>query len=395
MEVSKNQLTILRCFGLDIHPETFSAALIQKNDRLVVEHDIMKVWNKIDMDKLEAWVKKNSEPHDICVVESGSNSFSVVDRIKECGRHAVVLESQRVSKICKAYFKADDEDAIKIGKVYLSGLANEVWVPDEKTKELRDIFASYKRATKDTTRTRNRLWGFLLSHGIRQEKKVSWLDDSRRAWILEQRDWSIMEQALLTVMIDDIQYAYKQRKQLTQIIAQEVSQNKNMLSLLRVVGIGQKTAFALVAAIGDISRFENPKKLVAYIGVHPTVRGSGKKTYRGHMSKWGHKDLKQLLAEGAQSVLRYGDSPMATWGKKLLFRKDHNVVIIALARKMVTSAWYILRGFGVNMEEVDSTLKNKYTKLAVTIGKETRTVWGYLTVNDFIDEKSKIYCKTS
>ena len=124
------------------------------------------------------------------------------------------------------------------------------------------------------------------------------------------------------------------------------------------------------------------------------IKGSGKKTYRGHMSKWGHKDLKQLLAEGAQSVLRYGDNPMATWGKKLLFRKDHNVVIIALARKMVTSAWYILRGFGVNMEELDSTLKNKYTKLAVTIGKETRTVWGYLTVNDFIDEKSKIYCKT-
>ena len=93
-------------------------------------------------------------------------------------------------------------------------------------------------------------------------------------------------------------------------------------------------AFALGALIGNIKRFARPGSLVKYIGLNPAFDDSGQGQWRGGIGGHGRKDLRCLLIEAAQSILRSKD-PMAQWGKRLMARKSSaKLAVAAMARKL-------------------------------------------------------------
>jgi transposase len=390
MEGLKNQQQ--RIIGLDIHPECFSAACLQPKSFSDTDPQVLWVHNRIDMDDLESWVKKNTIETDLFILEAGCNSFETVARIESCKRKSVVLESFRAGKIGKSYLKSDKVDAVKTGKIYLSGIATEVGVPDEKTREYREIYAAYKKSVKDTTRIRNRIWSFCTEHGLKRKSGISFLDGTGKAWIVSQRKWTATQLVFIDMLISDLKHFHVNRKSLRKLMSSIVSENKDMLKLLRLYGINKITAFALIATIGDITRFRKPKKLVAYIGLQPKVYNSGKVSYHGGVTGFGKRDIKALLIECAQCILRMGSAgnSLAKWGRSLRLRKSGKVAAVAVARKLVVATWYLLRGFFTQLKEPDQTLKTKLRKLATEIGKEKRSDYGYKTAMDFIEDKVKI-----
>jgi transposase len=392
VEQKKHQYQLKRVIGLDVHPECFSAGAVQASLYRDLDPQILWVHNRVDMNDLEPWMRKNTEPNDLFILEAGSNSFETVARIESCDRKALVLESYRAGAIAKSYLKTDKEDAVKLAKIYLSGLAHEVWIPDDTTREYREIFASYKKAVKDNIRAKNRIWGWLNEHGIKNNKNISLLNDKGKKWIAGCRKWTYTQEEIIAVLLSDLEYTNNKRNKLVKLISAEVSTNKDMLKLLRLFGINKITAFALKAIIGNVTRFRNPKKLVAYLGLQPKVNESGKHSYSGSIAHFGRKDVRSMLVECAHSILRTGskDNSFAKCGRALSLRKKGNIAVIALARKLVVAAWYLLRGFFTPLTEADETLKVKFTKLAVQVGKEWRNVWGYLTISDFVEDKIKL-----
>jgi len=161
MTAQKNK----RIIGLDMHPDVFCAAALVGdeaiNARLLWLHDRMKT------QELEGWAKKHLQAGDILVLEASGNSFDVAGRLHACGHRAIVLESTQASKIKHNFCNDDRQSAVKLARVYLSGLAKEVWQPDARTRERRDIFFAHRNAVKDSTSARNRLRGFLNEHGVR------------------------------------------------------------------------------------------------------------------------------------------------------------------------------------------------------------------------------------
>ena len=120
-------------------------------------------------------------------------------------------------------------------------------------------------------------------------------------------------------------------------ISARVATNPMMLACLKLLGIGVINAFALLAIIGDIRRFEHAGKLVAYLGLNPGQKESGKgKRIKIGVGNRGRGDMRRLLIQGAHAVLRYGrGSKLSTWGWKLFARKgSRNVAVAAIARKM-------------------------------------------------------------
>ena len=97
-------------------------------------------------------------------------------------------------------------------------------------------------------------------------------------------------------------------------------------------------AFALGALIGDIHRFAHPKKLVKYIGLNPAFDDSGEGQSSGGIAGHGRKDLRSLLVEAAQAVLRCSKNPLAQWGKKLLRRKS-SINLTVGAMVLANSPW--------------------------------------------------------
>ncbi|MFA7233599.1 MAG: IS110 family transposase, partial [Terrimicrobiaceae bacterium] len=100
------------------------------------------------------------------------------------------------------------------------------------------------------------------------------------------------------------------------LISQQICAEPLMLRCMKLLGIGKTNAFALLAVTGEVRRFDRPEKLVAYIGLNPGQRRSGNgKNIKLGVGKRGRGDMRHLLIQGAQAVLRMGgNTPLGKWG---------------------------------------------------------------------------------
>lgn len=376
-----NDSVIERCvIGLDAHPKTCSAAGLWGQDAGSAE--VRWVDHPIPVERLEQWAAKRVGPRDTVVIEASGNTFALVDRLQAVGCHVVVLESLRAGQVRKAYCNTDKVSAVKIARVYLSGLAVLVWKPDDKTRQRRELFRQYQRSVTDSVRHRNQISGWLNGHGIKKPKGVRLTQPSGREWMMGCYEWSSMQRLLIEQMIEQLIAAHEYRKRLRRIIALEVVGDPALLQLVRLFGVAEVNAFALGAFVGDIHRFRTPKQLVAYAGLNPRVNLSGQGGYTGSLSHHGRRELRATLIEAAQNLLRY-DNPLRNWGWKLLIAKGRNVAAVAVARKLTVSCWYLMMGRFTPLEEVGPTLRTKITKIVALLGKKTVTQLGYTRLREY------------
>ena len=120
--------------------------------------------------------------------------------------------------------------------------------------------------------------------------------------------------------------------------------------LQTIPGVGPITASAVLATLGDPTRFARARDLAAWIGLTPKAHASGGKERRCPISKQGDPYLRRLLVQGASAVIRTARNPRSNvpaWLKNLLTRRPAKVVVIALANKMARIVWAILVKGGV------------------------------------------------
>lgn len=383
---------IRRVIGLDAHPTLFSAVALEGADPLSAR----EVWNvdRCDLTQLEAILRKRAVPGDVIVLEASGNSFTVAERLNNMGLCALVLDSKSVSQIGSSFRITDKIDARKLARVYLAGLANIVWRPSEKAREQRELFFAYRSAVKDTTREKNRLWAFLNQYCV-TKGKIRLTQPDTLSRLLALRAWTPVQQVLLRERVETLQAAMERRAHLNQWITREVLANPDILRLTRLLGIRAHVAFALAAFIGDIHRFATPKKLVAFFGLNPRVIQSGQNGGTGPLSKEGRSDVRALLIQAAQSIMKYGQGSVHRWGLYLKIRKGHNIAVAALARKLVVSVWYLMQGHMVPMEEATAHIVTKLRKFATQLGAQQRRELGYENVDAFINDKLGIIMGTS
>src|SRR6266704_3649093 len=166
--IEKDTKNFERVIGLDCHPDTFTAAVVQ--GQTPAEALTGQVFNKVPLAQLQSWAKKHTTAKDRLVLEASGNSFHVVRTLAGIERQGLVLESCHLGKLKEAHANNDKISAVRIGKAYLAGTARTVWVPDLKTQERRDLFHIHRKAVKRTTQLRNRLQSYLSDNGVRLSK---------------------------------------------------------------------------------------------------------------------------------------------------------------------------------------------------------------------------------
>ena len=102
-----------------------------------------------------------------------------------------------------------------------------------------------------------------------------------------------------------------------------------------IFGIGEVSAATIVAEIEDISRFDNPNKLLAFAGLDPTIYQSGTQEFKGRMNKKGSVVLRRVLMNSAEAILMYNPTFYSYYRMKRDEGKSHRVAISHVARKLV------------------------------------------------------------
>jgi len=362
--------------GVDAHPDTFTAAVFTGQS----VHDARKIGTRdnLSLEAFLAWAARDCSAKDLFLLEASANSFEVVNRLHALHRRAVVLESAFVAEHAGKFEDNDRLAAARIALVYLGNRVPCVWVPDEQTRQWRELLNAYTKAVSEHTAAGNALKGYLNEQGIRLGKRTP-SQPATRAWVDDRRRWSPVQKQLLEEAFSGLRESQARRDRLRRLVTEEVSRHSLMLRTLKLMGIGTINAFATLAVIGDVRRFATSDKLAAYLGLNPGCKRSGRgKELRLGIGLRGRGDLRHLLIQGAHAILRrHQATALGQWGWRIFLRKGHrNIAVGAVARKLALQIWHVLQGNPPTMLEADARLTVKLRKLAMDLGSKRRIALG-------------------
>jgi transposase len=111
--------------------------------------------------------------------------------------------------------------------------------------------------------------------------------------------------------------------------------------IMSLPGFGMITAMTVLAAIGEIERFETPKKLASYSGLTPGLEQSGTKNRGKGITKEGRRELRWALVEAALQAVK-SDPLLKRRFDELQKRIHRNQAIVSIARHLLELVWYVL-----------------------------------------------------
>ena len=202
------------------------------------------------------------------------------------------------------------------------------------------------------------------------------------------------------MIVDDYERYMQRRKELRMLMKECVAANDSMIRLMQLPGVNFITSFALVAIIGDINRFTSAAKLSAYGGFAPMMNTSGEEERRARerggtgkpLDNCGNRELKWLLVESAQTIMRScKDTALGQFGWRLFFRKNvMNKVVCAVARKLLTYIWHVLRNDPTPNREEEELFKRKLIRFGSKLGKANLIELGYSNRTEFAEKYTSI-----
>ncbi len=192
------------------------------------------------------------------------------------------------------------------------------------------------------TATLNRIRGLLSEVGIVLPLKADTVRREAAALLEDLPGWvnTVIDDQLSEVSRLDQRIAEYDRH-----VALMARQNDQVQRLLRLRGIGETTATALVAMIGNGRNFHNGRQLSAWIGLVPGQYSSGGKTRLGRITKSGDAYRRSLLIMGARAVLNAAKGKtdaISRWATALAERAGYWKTVVAIAAKNARMAWAVL-----------------------------------------------------
>ena len=297
---------------------------------------------RIELSDWPAWAKVHLRQSDILVVEATTNAWDFYDQVAPLVGQAVVANAGKIASLVKTRVKTDRVDVLKLARLLVAGMIPEVWVPPLEVRDLRALVAHRRQLIKNRTMLKNRLQSLLHRHQLLPPagelfgaKNQTWwqsLKVSAPERLHVRHDLATL--AALEPQIAEVE-AELHRLSTTSPWAEQVT------FLLQLPGFGMIIAMTLLAAIGDIRRFESARQLVGYSGLGASIHASGE-TYRtGHITKTGRRDLRWALVEAAWIAVE----THPYWKRefeRLSRRMDKNKAIVAMAHKLLIVVWHVL-----------------------------------------------------
>jgi transposase len=279
---------------------------------------------------------------DQVALEASSGAMTIARLLRESRVGNVVVCNAADSRaISHARVKCDRFDAAMLARLLAAGMLKEVWVGDDGTLALRRRVARRAALVRARTRAKNEVHAVLARCLIGRPPVSDVFGRGGRVWLAEQ-ELPVEESETVQGCLRQIDFLSSEIAELDARIAEQSLQIPGFLRLLTIPGVDVGTAAAVLAAIGDVSRFSGPSQLVAYLGLDPKVRQSGSEPARyGHISKRGNPQARAVLVEAAWIAIR-SPGPLRAFGQRVRARRGAQVAAVAVARKLVVICWHLL-----------------------------------------------------
>jgi transposase len=357
--------------GMDVHKATVAIAVAEPGRNGEVRF-IGNVANKSST--VIALLRKLEDKHGAieCAYEAGPCAYTLYRQLTAASLACIVVAPSKIPT-SPGRVKNDYRDAISLAKLLRAGELTAVWVPEPIHEAMRDLVRARHAASFDVRKARQRLQSYLLLRDRHYALKM-W-GYRHREWLSRQLFEHQAQQIAYQGYLNALEQAEARRTQLEEQIAHLLpnwSLAPVVTALQALRGVAPIIAVSIVAEVGDVSRFDSPRKLMAYLGLIPVEYSSGASIRARGITKQGNSVLRSLLFEAAwayrfmakvsvaMKARRPDDIPQSAldiaWKaqvrlcgryRRLLAKgKKSQVAITAVARELLGFVWAIANAVG-------------------------------------------------
>jgi transposase len=359
--------------GMDVHKESIAVAYVaQEYGAEVVSLGTIGT-RQCDLDKLIRQLQSKSKQL-VFVYEAGPCGYWLYRYLTKKGHGCWVVAPSLIPKKAGDRVKTDRRDAVQLARLMRSGDLTPVYVPAVQDEAIRDLSRAREDTLHDLKTAKFRLKAFLLRHDIRYTGRATW-GPAHLRWLSEV----VCPTPAQQIVFQEYVRAVTEHTERLQRLDQELHEQVTAWRLCPVVdalqalrGVQFTVAVTTVAELGDLTRFENPKQLMNYLGLTPSEYSSGERRRQGGITKTGNSHARRALVEGAWAYrypakvsrhlqLRLEKLPKpiqdVSWKAQVRLCKRYrqlsargknpNQVVVAIARELSAFMWAIAKQVSV------------------------------------------------
>jgi len=215
----------------------------------------------------------------------------------------------------------------------------QISAPSLEERDLRQWLVHRHKQVQTRRRPKNQLQAMALSQGVQKKGKL-WTKLGRAE--LEQLPLLPYAAERRQRLLETLDGLEADLVELNRQVEEEVRKRPEAMRLRTHPGVGPVTALAMVLTLGPAERFASGKEVGSYFGLIPREDSSGGKQRLGKISKQGSSFLRFLLVEAGPTAARY-DPQLKRFYRRLAMRKHRGVAKVAVARKLATRLYLMLR----------------------------------------------------
>jgi transposase len=352
-----------RFFGLDIHKHYLVA--------IGVDPDGNPIYGprKVNWTDLETWRNKTLTVCDAVVIEMTTNTWQVYDDLLPYVHSVTVVHPPHVKSVTQAQVMTDRIAAFNLAKLLAKGLLVSIWIPPADVRDRRALVAHRNKMTRLSTQAKNRLHAVLHRYHLLPSEDDLFAPGQCAWWLA--LPVSPLEKVRIQSDLDTLAFAQAQIATLEEALAALAAHDDRLTLLVQLPGVGWLTALVILAAIGEIGRFPDPKHLVGYAGLGARIHDSGLTTHTGKITKAGRRDLRAAMVEAAQAAANTHPHWQAELAR-LEPRLGRNKAIVAIARKLLIAVWHVLTEGCADCHAEPQRLARKLMQVTYQLGKNNR-----------------------
>lgn len=371
----------IQYLALDVDDQRFHGCLVSESESMPIEFRVPPEVGAL-VKKIET-VRDREADLKICY-EATYIGFCLQRKLAERGYCCDVIAPSLTPRKPGEHVKTDRLDSRKLAEYYQRGLLTLVHIPDESQEKVRGLIRSREflvgqlKALRRHILANCRCAGLDYRRSDGREAKTSHWTGSHRQWLwrrvkeMTADGLKINLEALLSEM-EHLEQRVNEYDSNIRRVAEQEDYQKAVKALCCYRGVDVLSAMTLVCELGDIRRFDHPKRLVAYAGMSIVETSSGGHERKFHISKTGNRFIRTTVIEACQSVgnrphinrpltkRRQGAEPLwieiADRAMARLYRrathlwhvnKPKNKIKVACARELLGFIWESLRAVASN-----------------------------------------------
>jgi transposase len=355
--------------GLDVHKDSIAVAHAAggRSDPPVFVGAIGT--RQADLDRLIRRLQGKT-PELRFAYEAGPSGYGLYRYLTGKGLACDVVAPSLIPRRPGDKVKTDRRDAVELARLLRSGDLTAVYVPTVEDEAIRDLCRARDAARVTLKAAKLRLKAFLLRLGLHYVGRADW-NAAHKRYLAKVVCPTPAQQI---VFQEGVRAVDEQVDRLQRIEAelQELAPHWRRYPVVEALqalrGVQWVVALTVVAELGDLTRFDNPRQLAAFVGLVPSEYSSGAARRQGGITKAGNGRARRVLVEAAwayrhpakvslhiQQRIDRLPKPLQDLGwkaqvrlckryRRLVARGKHpNVVVTAIARELIAFMWAIAR----------------------------------------------------